>query len=75
MSDRLISCGTVVVLKIMLCGLFLLQIIDEFVAVEELHALGPKQMSSLLLEEESLILKLCSAKGVTFTVSSLPRSS
>ncbi|KAG0559347.1 hypothetical protein KC19_10G098500 [Ceratodon purpureus] len=43
-------------------------IIDEFVAVEELHALSPKDMSSLLIEEESLTLKLSSAKGVVFTV-------
>lgn len=51
-------------------GLFLLQIVDEYVAVEELHAYGPKEMAHLL-EDESLILKLCSAKGVLFTVSSL----
>lgn len=43
-------------------------VIDEFVAVEELHALSPKDMSSLLQEEESLVLKLSSAKGVILTV-------
>ncbi|XP_024397275.1 nodulin homeobox isoform X3 [Physcomitrium patens] len=43
-------------------------VIDEYVAVEELHALSPKDMSSLLQEEESLVLKLSSAKGVILTV-------
>lgn len=46
-----------------------LQVMDEFVAVEELHALGYKDMSNLLVEEDSPILKLNSAKGVLLTVS------
>lgn len=46
-----------------------IQVMDEFVAVEELHALGYKDMSNLLVEEDSPILKLSSAKGVLLTVS------
>lgn len=46
-----------------------MQVMDEFVAVEELHALGYKDMNNLLVEEDSPILKLSSAKGVVLTVS------
>lgn len=48
---------------------WLAQVMDEFVAVEELHGMGYKDIGNLLMEEESPLLKLNSAKGVPMTVS------
>ncbi len=46
--------------------------VDEFVAVEELHGLSAHDINKLLQDADSFVLNLTSAKGVSLQVSSFP---
>jgi hypothetical protein len=47
-------------------------VVDEFVAVEELHGLSAHDINKLLQDVDSFVLNLTSAKGVPLQVSSFP---
>jgi hypothetical protein len=47
-------------------------VVDEFVAVEELHGLSAHDINKALQDADSFVLNLTSAKGVSLQVSSFP---